>query len=277
MFYWLFNKTKMKRLKLSAGILAALLLTVGIFFYSRQTIDRFGIGNHIEYRNWKTGPVEFTDASDGAQAPFTLPLNHVSVGHNRDLKVALTRDIEVTTFHQMDGTPIGAAKRDYANDRVLATVSKGQSWATTTKMMNGIFKKPVSLANKLPYSPQEISVLDETDKRSSYAKYKEAVIKASKNITYPGGRLYYETHRPESKKSAFFKMLIDHFVDNVNGDGDIYYSSFTKITGEAIFNPTKRIWTADKYDSGKFVEKISVIAFRCGGIPAVKLTWEENP
>lgn len=267
----------MKILRWSAGVLVPVLLAVGIFVYSRQVIARFGIGNHIEYRNWKAGPVEFADASDGDQAPFTLPLNHASVGHNRELTVALTRDIEVTTFRQMHGIPIGTAKFDDANDRVLATVSKGQSWATTLKMMSGIFKKPVLLVNKLPYSPQKISVLDEADKRSSYAKYKEAVIKASKNVTYPDGRLYYKTDRPESKKPAFFKMLIDHFVDNVNGDRDMYYSSYTKITGEAICKPSKRILTADKYDSGKFVEKISVIEYRGDGVPGVELTWEEYP
>jgi hypothetical protein len=270
-------KGKMKKLRLSAGILVALLLAVGIFVYSRQVIDRLGIDNHVEYRNWKAGPVEFTNAHDGDQAPFTLPLNHASVGHNNELTVALTKDIEEITFKQTDGIPIGIAKFDYANHRILATVSYRQSWATSLKMMNGIFRKLVSPVNKLPYSPRKVAVLNEADKRSTYAKYKEAVIKASKNVTYPDGRLYYKTDRPESKKPAFFKMLIDHFVDNVNGDRDMYYSSYTKITGEAIFKPSKRIWTADKYDSEKFTKKISVIEYRGDGIPGVELTWEERP
>jgi hypothetical protein len=270
-------KGKMKKLRLSAGILVALLSAVCIFAYSRQVIDRFGIGNHIEYRNWKPGPVKFTNAHDGDQAPFILPLNHASVGNNKELTVALKKDIQVITFKQMDGTPIGTAKFDYANHRILATVSEWQSWASSLKMMSGTFGKPVSPVYKLSYSPQEVAVLNEADKRSSYAKYKEAVMKASKNVTHPDGHLYYKTHEPESEKPAFFKKLIDHFVDDEDGSRDMYYGSFTNITGEAIFKPSKRIWTADKYDSGKFIGKVSIIEYRGDGVPGVKLTWEEYP
>jgi len=277
MCFWLFREGKMKILKLSAGILAVLLLAVCIFAYSRQVIDRFGIGNHIEYRNWKAGPVEFTNAHDGDQAPFTLPLNRASAGHNNELKVTLTKDIQVITFKQTDGTPIGTAKFDYANHRILATVSEGQSRATSLKIMSGILGKSVSPVNRLPYSPQKIAVLNEADKRSSYAKYKEAVIKASKNVPHPDGHLYYKIHEPESGKPAFFKKLIDHFVDDEDGSHDMYYGSYTYITGEAIFKPSKRIWIADKYDSGKFMKRVSIIEYRGDGVPGVKLTWEEYP
>ena len=109
----------MKKLKFGAGILLALLTVVCIFVYSRQLVYRFGIGNHIEFRNWKASPVEFADVHDGDMAPFTLPLNDATAGR-RKLTVTLTKDISVMTFKQTDGTLIGTAKRDYANHRVLA-------------------------------------------------------------------------------------------------------------------------------------------------------------
>ena len=259
-----------------AGVLLAALAAVCIFVYGPQVIDRLGIGNHIEFRNWKAGPVEFTDASDGDMAPFTLPLNHVPAGR-RKLTVTLTKEISVMTFKQTDGTLIGTAKRDYANQRVLATVSHGQSISTSLKMMGGILKKPVSHVNKFTDFPREIVVLNETDERSSYPKYKEAVIKASKDRVHPDGHFNYQTNRPESEQPAFFKKLIDHFVDDEDGHSDMYYGSFTYIAGEATFKPSKRIWTADKYDSGKFIGKISVVEYRGDGVPEVKLTWQDHP
>jgi|GEM_PF-5476087 len=269
---------KQKRGRWGAGILLAALAAACIFVYGPQVIDRLGIGNHIEFRNWKAGPVEFTDASDGDQGPFSLLLNETRVGLNmhKELTVTLAKDIFVDTFTEMDGTPIGVAKTDLPNEQVWATIARGRPWTTSLKLIDSVYKKPVFPMYNFHDTPRDFPVLQEDDKRLTYAKYKEAVIKASKNITYPDGRSYYEPHREGQARQEFFKKLFDDFVDNEYGTYDRSYGTFTRLTGEAHFLPTKRIWTGDKYDSGKFVKKVSIIVYRGNPIADVELTWENT-
>lgn len=272
----------MNRGKWSAGILLVLGIA-GLFAVGRRLINRYESTTRVEFRNWTAGPIQDATQEDGDHGPFVVEINGEPVGDFRNLNVTVGKDIQKIDFTKLDGSPIGTAKYDVANRRVLVMVAPEQPAALSLKMMNGIFAKSGNADNSVvpvkqfPDMPHQVTILHAGDSRTSYAKYKEAVVKASKNETYPDGQLYYQVAPSTRDESAFFKELINHFVNDENGARDPYYNSYTYITGKATFIPAKRIWTADKYESGKLVGKISLVEYRSDTVPVLELTWQKKP